>query len=190
MSGQVQSNASRASRAPSGIQVADISDHLGAEVVGLDVTDDGAVDAYWDQLQMLLRERHLILFRDQTLDAANLERFATRFGELERAYTQRADGTMTPPVNTIVNVDKDGNLSKSPYVNTNYYWHSDRANFPNGSAMVMLHGQVLPPSGGDTQIADMMLAYDALSSEDKELVGNLRRSTASSTSAFTWRNGR
>jgi len=54
-------------------------------------------------------------------------------------------------------VAKEGDLSRSPHVNTNYYWHSDRANFPNGSAMVLLHGQVLPPTGGDTQICNLIV---------------------------------
>ena len=164
----------KSSSSPRGIQFSNVCDTLGAEVVGLDVRDDAVVDANWDLIQTLLRDRHVILFRNQDLSANNLEHFANRFGNLERSYVTMPDGSTKPAVHQITNFDKDGKPSKSPYTNTNYYWHTDRANFPNGSAMVMLHGQELPPSGGDTQFANMIAAYDGLSAEDKKLVSTLR----------------
>lgn len=162
-------------RAPlSGVRVSDASPILGAEVTGLNVTDDAAVDAFWDQMQALLRDRQAIVFRGQKLDHQSLEHFGRRFGAFEMSLARLADGSQKPAVHVITNFDKDGKPSRSPFVNTNYYWHSDRSNFPNGSAMVMLHGQELPPTGGDTQFSNLVLAYEGLSDADKALVSNLR----------------
>ncbi len=157
-----------------GLQVNDISDVLGAEIVGLDVTSD-RLEAEWDRIQTLLRDHHVLVFRNQELTEDGLEKFARRFGELERSVTQRADGTIAPPVHMITNLDAEGKPSRTPYVNSNYFWHSDRAFFPTGSAMVLLYGMEMPPGGGgDTQFANMILAYEGLSDADKALVADLR----------------
>lgn len=158
----------------SGLQVGDVSEVLGAEVKGIDVTDDDGVELHWNEIKKLLRTRHIVVFRNQNLTEAGLEKFARRFGEFERSVTQRADGTIAPAVHTITNLDAEGKPSATPYTNSNYFWHSDRAFFKNGSAMVMLYGLEIPPAGGDTQFANMILAYEGLSAEDRKLVDGLR----------------
>lgn len=161
-------------RGTSGVQINDISPILGAEIVGLDVRDKASVDAHWEQLESLLAERHVLLFRDQVLDEIELGRFAPRFGEYEHSVTQRPDGTISEPVHTITNLDAEGKPSKNPHASSNYFWHSDKAFRATGSRMVLLYGHELPPRGGDTQFANMQLAYEGLSPADKELVAGLR----------------
>jgi Probable taurine catabolism dioxygenase len=157
-----------------GIEINDVSDVVGAEIIGLDIRDDEVVNAHWVEIQQLLKERHILLFRDQDLDPDTLGKFALRFGEFERSVTQRADGTVSEPVHTITNLDATGKPSATPHRNSNYFWHSDKAFLANGSAMVMLFGMELPPNGGDTQFANMELAYEGLSEEDKALVADLQ----------------
>ena len=146
MQSEVQSETQRAKKAASGVQISDVSDVLGAEIIGLDIRDQSSVDAHWPQLAKLLQDRHVLLFRDQELSETDLGQFATRFGEFERSVTQRADGKINPPVHYITNLDVDGKPSKTPHQNSNYFWHSDKAFRPTGSAMVLLHGVELPPS--------------------------------------------
>lgn len=160
--------------ATSGVRIRDVSPILGAEIVGLDIRDQASVDAHWARLEDLLSERHVLLFRDQMLDESDLERFAPRFGEFEQSVTQRPDGTISPPVHTITNLDANNKPSKTPHASSNYFWHSDKAFRPTGSRMVLLYGDELPPSGGDTQFANMQLAYEALSPADKKLISGLR----------------
>lgn len=157
-----------------GLSVTAVSDVLGVEISGLDVTDADSVERHWTELNDLLREHHVIVFRDQPMTEAGLETFARPFGDFERSVTQRADGTISPAIHTITNLDANGKPSKTPYINSNYFWHSDRAFFKNGSAMVMLHGTEIPPKGGDTQFANMILAYEGLSAADRELVDGLQ----------------
>jgi alpha-ketoglutarate-dependent taurine dioxygenase len=155
------------------ITVKDVSPMLGAEIVGLDIKSD-RLDGFWRELVALLSDRHVLLFRDQELGEADMEKFASRFGAFERSVTERPDGVINPPVHYITNFDKDGKPAKTPFQNSNYFWHSDKAFRPTGSAMVFLYGVELPPKGGDTQFANMNLAYEALSSEDKALVDGLQ----------------
>jgi alpha-ketoglutarate-dependent taurine dioxygenase len=61
-----------------------------------------------------------------------------------------------------------------PHQSSNYFWHSDKAFRKTGSAMVFLYGVELPPRGGDTQFANMALAYEGLTDADKELAASLR----------------
>ncbi len=158
----------------SGVQIRDLAPMFGAEITGLDIRDEASVDTHWEQLEALLKTRHQLLFREQQLDEATMGRFALRFGEFERSVTQRPDGSLSEPVHMITNLDAEGRPSKTPHRNSNYFWHSDKAFRPTGSAMVLLHGIELPPSGGDTQFASMADAYEGLSDEDKTLVADLR----------------
>lgn len=155
------------------ITVNDMSPRTGAEIVGLDLRDPKAIDANWQRINDLLRDRHVLLFRDQELDAERLGSFAQRFGEFEHSVTQRADGTLSEPVHLITNLDAEGKPSKTPHRSSNYFWHSDKAFLANGSAMVMLTALELPPKGGDTQFANMEMAYEGLSAQDKALVDGL-----------------
>jgi alpha-ketoglutarate-dependent taurine dioxygenase len=150
-----------------------ISDALGAEVTGLDIRGSDLAN-HWSRITALLRNHHAVLFRHQELDEQDMERFARRFGELEVSVTQRPDGTLSPPVHTITNLDANGMPTSTPHRNSNYFWHSDKAFRPTGSAMVLLYGLELPPSGGDTQLANMRLAYEGLSAADKQLVSGLQ----------------
>ena len=151
------------------------SELLGAVITGLDIRDDARVITQMDHLKALVRQYKLLVFRDQTITEDDLERFGERFGTLGRSVSETRDGHIDKPtIQYVTNLDKEGRPSRTPYRNSNYFWHSDRLVFRNGLAMVMLYGVELPPRGGDTQWADMAAAYDGLSEADKDLVNGLR----------------
>lgn len=148
---------------------------VGVEYTGLDVTDETQVDESLAQIQADLRERKVVVFRGQSINESSLERFGRRFGDLARSVTETSGGKIdSPVVQKITNLDANGLPSKTPFINSNYFWHSDRLFFRNGLGMVLLYGQELPPSGGDTQFADMEAAYDGLSDEDRAMADKLR----------------
>ena len=151
-----------------------VTEFVGTEYRGIDVTDDTQVDQHIEQIKKDLRDRKVIVFHGQSIDEESLERFSRRFGELARSVTETAAGKIdSPAVQQITNLDVEGKPSKTPFINSNYFWHSDRLFFRNGLGMVLLYGQELPPVGGDTQFADMEAAYDGLSEEDRQLVDSL-----------------
>ena len=57
----------------------------------------------------------------------------------------------------------------------NYHWHTDKPYHPAPPLLTMLHAVELPPEGGgDTEFANMALAYDALPEATKRRIAGLR----------------
>lgn len=154
------------------LQVTPLSDTLGAEVTGVDL---GAITpAVHAQVRETLLKHHLLVFPGQKLTTDQIHAFAEMFGELEQHVFRQKDGSRLSPVHSISNLDENGKPSTSPYINSNYYWHSDKAYLPRPSWITMLYGVEIPPAGGDTQFANMEAAYDALSDDMKKKIANLR----------------
>lgn len=55
----------------------------------------------------------------------------------------------------------------------NQLWHSDASFRPVRGALSMLHAHSIPPEGGDTEFADLRVAYETLDTESQALVNGL-----------------
>ena len=53
-------------------------------------------------------------------------------------------------------------------------WHSDDSFMAEPSALTALYGIVVPPTGGDTQFANMYAAYEALPAATRQRLGGLK----------------
>jgi alpha-ketoglutarate-dependent taurine dioxygenase len=145
---------------------------MGAVIEGVDLSrqiDDDAFDAIRDAFV----DHHLIVFRGQSLDRSHMRQFAERFGTIEGNSIKGHDGRVLDPVHEVSNLDADGNPSKKPHINANYYWHSDKAHLPVPSLLTMLYAVELPPVGGETEFANTALAYDALPASIKTRIASL-----------------
>jgi alpha-ketoglutarate-dependent taurine dioxygenase len=162
--GDVQTTASAASA----LAVKPLSDAVGAEIGAVDIGD--VSPTLHAEIRAALLEHNLLVFRDQHLSAEQIQRFAEMFGELEAHVFRQADGTTLGAVHAISNLDAEGN----PYLNSNYYWHSDKAYLTRPSWITMLYGIEIPPDGGDTQFANMNKAYEALPEATKRRIADLR----------------
>jgi alpha-ketoglutarate-dependent taurine dioxygenase len=128
---------------------------LGARVTGIrlaDLDDDG-----WRGVETAFHEHALLVFPDQHLDGDEQRAFGRRFGSLE-------PGLDLAPIS---NVAPDGSLYPTDHVvlqmlRGNEGWHTDSSYMPVSAKASMLSAHVVPPSGGDTEWADMRAAYDAL----------------------------
>ena len=117
-------------------------------------------------------QRHgAIVLRNQKLDAAQLVAFASRFGEPE-------DHTMTqftlpgqPKVYVLSNRTQDGKAIGAH--NDGVGWHSDYTYKEQPVMCTMLYAVEVPAEGGDTLLADMCAAYDALPAEKHAQIDNL-----------------
>jgi taurine dioxygenase len=157
--------------APSrGFAIRPLSDTIGAEVTGLDLSrpiDDEARDA----ILAAFIAHQILVFRDQNLTKARQIAFSERFGTLER-HTARNRGTNDVPLLHIVsNLDDAGQPSG---VVKSTAWHSDKSFRPEPSMATILHAIDLPPEGGDTCFADMYAAYDALPAAEKAELADTR----------------
>ena len=71
------------------------------------------------------------------------------------------------------NLDAAGNPTFRISRAANYHWHTDKPYHPAPPLLTMLHAIELPPEGGDTEFANMALAYDALSDATKYRIAGL-----------------
>lgn len=146
---------------------------FGAETREIDLSQSLTAELKVEIKAAFLRYGALV-FRDQNLSDENLAEFGGLFGPLERHLIENNDGKVMSSVHTITNFDSEGRPSARPYINTNYFWHSDKSYLATPSLATMLHPAELPASGGDTQLAHMGLAYAALPAVIKEKIGGLR----------------
>ena len=149
-----------------------LSSVMAAEITGLDLAQATSTDMA--RIRQLFLKHHLLVVRRQTLNDADIERFAAWFGPLEVNQVKNAEGGVLAPVHSIANVNAEGKPSQSPLLKSNYNWHSDKSYLPQPSLMTMLYGLEIPPAGGDTQFANMEVAWEDLPDDKKQFIAGLR----------------
>ncbi|MGA1371074.1 MAG: TauD/TfdA dioxygenase family protein [Pseudomonadales bacterium] len=133
---------------------------LGAVISDIDLST--LTDSQWRQVHAAFLQYGVLVFPEQHLDATAQGRFAARFGALEH-LSPRGETPTFP----IANIKPDGTLAgpgdeQYLILKGNEGWHTDSTYMPLASKAAMLSAVVLPPSGGETEFADMRAAWDAL----------------------------
>jgi alpha-ketoglutarate-dependent taurine dioxygenase len=146
---------------------------LGAECAGFDLRVGLDAPARAAILAAFLRHR-LLVFRAQSLSTDQMRGFAAAFGEVEGNIFRKPDGSTLEDVHLISNLGADGAPNEDSYIKSNYHWHTDKSYLPVPALMTMLLALELPPSGGDTQFADMTRAYAALEEETRASLAGLK----------------
>ena len=153
-----------------------LSDHIGAEVRGVDIGSpiDGGTFS-------LLREafhRHSVLvFRGQEITDEQQVAFSEGFGPLEMTIPSDPIGD-GGPVGVISNVDGKGHVippddKRMLYQKGNSLWHSDGSFRKVPLRGSLLSAREVPPAGGETEYASLRAAYAGLPEERKALIENL-----------------
>ena len=134
------------------MQIAPVTPVLGAVVSG--VTLEPGIDAAAvADIRTALLEHKVLFFRNQSLDAADMTKVATRFGEPTPAHPVEPAVEGYPEV---LALDSEEGARAD-------VWHSDLTYQERPPLGAMLHAEVVPDVGGDTIWVDMVSAYDALS---------------------------
>ena len=167
--------------------------NVGFEVRG--ATLSALSDGEFADLRRAWVERGVLLAREQSLDAASLQRLAARFGELEgppaseRSGREGAGADQASYVWYISNVVENGKPIGSLGAGE-AEWHTDMSYLETPPSASLLHAQEIPPSGGNTFFADMAAAHDALPEElHRAIDGRTAKHNASYTSAGELRKG-
>jgi alpha-ketoglutarate-dependent taurine dioxygenase len=168
--GRIQAGSAEALAAA--LEVQPVGAALGAEIVGLNVARTLAEETKTAVRRAFLRH-HVVVFRDQRLDEAQLHAFALAFGEVESHALRQRDGLALGGAHHLSNLEVDGKLVMNPLLSTTYFWHSDKSFLREPSMATMLHAVKLPPTGGDTQFADMTAAYAMLPEGMKQRIAGL-----------------
>ena len=156
-----------------GLNLSPVSAVMGAAIVGEDLSRPLTPDLIARTRQAFL-DHHVLVFRDQRMSPENIYDLASIFGEVEQHKVRQADGSRWDAVHQITNLDADGNPVEKPFFSSTYFWHTDKSFLQRPALLTMLHAVELPPSGGDTQFADMTRAYDALPDAMKQRLDGLR----------------
>ncbi len=150
------------------------------EVSGIDLTrplsdaEVVAVHAGMDRFGVLV-------FHNQQLSDDQQLAFSRQLGPLEQAtgdIAAPADRRMSMDLNDISNLDKHGEVlprddRRRLFGLGNQLWHSDSSFKDVPAKYSLLSARKIPPTGGNTEFADMRAAYDALDEATKREVLDL-----------------
>src|SRR5687767_7862322 len=137
---------------------------LGAEITGVDLSQQLSGETL-AAIRRAWLEHLVIFFRDQPLPPARFLAFAQCFGDpIEYPFVKGLDDFPE-----IIPVMKLANEK----INFGGIWHSDTTYLDVPPMASMLVAREVPPAGGDTEFANMYLAYETLSSGMKRLLDGL-----------------
>ncbi len=151
------------------MRIRTLSDHTGAEVTGLDLTEPLS-DTTVAALNQAFTDRSVLVIRDQHLSPQQMVDAVHLFGAIFHQHNTKFALPECPQIHYISNQDffPDG---------TRYIpgegWHTDHSNDVRPPKATVLHAVTLPDKGGDTQFANMAAAYDALPAATKSRISPL-----------------
>jgi len=163
------------------ISVRPLHDVFVGEISGVDLTgaltrDDIAA------IEAAIAEHAVLVFRDQRITDDQQLAFSRCFGELEETrgtgISKPGEQRLHPAFADVSNLDVDNTVlardnRRRLYSLGNMLWHSDSSFKPIPAAYSLLSGRVVVEHGGETEVADMRAAYDALDSETKAEIEDL-----------------
>jgi taurine dioxygenase len=153
------------------LKVTRLGDALGAEIGDVDVASPLS-EKLVEEIRKAWLEHLVLRFRGQSLGDPQLLAFSRRFGELDppgpnpygRPYL--ADH---PEMNVISNI-REGGVPIGGLGDGEAVWHADMTYVDKPPMGAMLYALEVPPSGGDTYWANMVLAYETLPGELKQRI--------------------
>lgn len=142
--------------------------HFAVEVTGVDLSrpvDDTTLAALVD----LIAREAVVVVRDQDLNDEQQVNFSQRLGRLETFPTRGyLTASQYPQIAVVSNVDPATGQLMPPadrrmtYNDANALWHSDSSFRKVPAVMSLLSARQIPPSGGNTEFADMRVVWDEL----------------------------
>ena len=146
------------------VKIAPISACLGAEVIGIDLKQP--VDAEsTEQLQRALVEHIVLVIRDQQFTPVEYLKAVRVFGEPMRQHYSQNHMDGFPDIGIVAHRDGQQPASR---------WHSDHTNHEYPPKATVLYGVSVPSVGGNTSVANMRAAYEALPDAMKQRLAALR----------------
>jgi taurine dioxygenase len=160
------------------LQIVPSGKALGADVVGLDISQPLSPDEV-DQVKQAWADHLVLRFRGSTdLAVESLADFSRNFGTLDKAPVASVgmgkEFSWQHPEITIISNVKVGGQAIGGLGDGEAVWHSDMTYNdvpPKGSC---LYAAEIPPVGGNTQFANMYLAYETLPEATKRKVEGLK----------------
>ena len=161
--------------------IKNLTKDFGVEINNFDCSKEIKFDEI-EFLKKTMQDKHFICFKNQNLDGNSLAKFTKNFGDLE-AYPEKDKTKGKIEIFNVSNVSEDGeHLSPDDQrvilQKNNSRWHTDSSYRYYPSIFSILYGQeTLPPEakGGQTEFSNMLLAYENLSDDKKQLLEPLHQ---------------
>jgi taurine dioxygenase len=151
------------------LTITPLTDHTGAEVVGLDFTQP--IDAQARaSLNHAFAEHHVLVMRAQHFTPEEFKQAAQVFGELQPHDKKEHHVRGHPDVYYVSNDE----IVNGRRIIPGETFHTDHSNHPRPPKATMLFAVELPSTGGDTQYVNMHDAYDDLPVETKQRIDGLK----------------
>jgi len=147
---------------PPALGVRPLSSALGAEILGIDLSDD--IDArMFAQIRDAWHQNLVIVLRGQNLSEEDQVRFAEKFGPPAVIHTKQFVRNH-PAVMLISNVREDGKpIGALP--DGEMHFHTDQCHQERPAMASMLYALEVPRAGGNTLFANGYTAYETLPAE-------------------------
>jgi taurine dioxygenase len=159
-----QTSATGLRRPIDGLPIRPLSPALGAEIIGIDLSEPLS-DELFAKILQCWHDNVVVLFRDQHLSEADQVRFAERFGTLALSHTRRYT-TANPAVMLISNIRENGKqIGALP--DGEMQFHSDQCYQEKPAMASMLYAIEVPSQGGNTLFANAYMAYETLPDDIK-----------------------
>jgi alpha-ketoglutarate-dependent taurine dioxygenase len=145
----------------------------GAEIFGVDLKRPLA-PAERQAIRNALLKWKVIFFRDQHLDHAQHVAFARQLGQPTVGHVLYGHEEGFPEVYSVAKKrERHTHMDPDP-IRPWTGWHTDLTTIVNPPAASILRGVTIPPYGGDTQFANLVAAYNALSPTLRRFLDTLR----------------
>ncbi len=162
------------------IEVTSLHPLFMARVDGIDLTQPVTPGAF-EEIAAAFDRHAVLLFRDQHITDAEQVAFSAHFGGVFTATNYHRKGQksrLRAEMADISNLDHDGELmaaddTRRAFNEANRLWHTDNSFKQVPSRCSLLSAREIPPSGGETEFADMRAAYDALPKARKREIDEL-----------------
>ncbi|KAH8588373.1 alpha-ketoglutarate-dependent taurine dioxygenase [Bisporella sp. PMI_857] len=149
-------------------EVINLTNHIGTEIVGLQLKD--LTDQQKDELALLIAERSVVFFRDQDLSPQQQKALGEHFGEIE-IHPQVPHVPGVPGVTVLwpalLATERPASF-RSPGGAAR--WHTDLVHEKHPAGITHLHNDTVPSVGGDTLWASGYAAYSKLSPEFRKII--------------------
>ncbi|NOD49129.1 MULTISPECIES: TauD/TfdA family dioxygenase [unclassified Ruegeria] len=118
---------------------------------------------YFPEIRRAFETRSVLLFPAQSISDADHIRLAELFGPLENREAMAAGRDVEFQLPELTNKTKDGLRAKDDLrlldLQANMLWHTDSTFLPTPALINILTAKVVPPSGGETEIASTRAAW-------------------------------
>ena len=153
------------------LEVRPLDGPFGAEILGIDPARSLGSDDF-AMIRQAMLDHVLIVISDLQEDHDWLLDFGRRFGPLVPHALARYHHPYSSEI-SIIAANLDTAESRQTAKPAGSFWHSDLSYMSGPSDAIFLYSTIIPGEGGDTMLANMYLAYDALPRAVKERIDGL-----------------